>query len=344
MKKQYLFLIIMGLILIIIPYFINVFSVFRLVSLLIGIILLLLGLIINKKNKIMKIILYPILLISSVMFLDFVSSSIFKIIPIIAFSHKSSSKVSTYNSLFYRVYDCDGIITFDNNYEKTFICNPDSISITSINKFLENPKESYQDSKGKFVHLEGKINTIVGNSSLTLNGYDENIELNGYVVFDEEKKVIVNGLEINPADYHIYDFIEVVGLVDSYKETDEETIIYLIDAVVIKSNIYSKYELLVNNITSREKTKIDEKMYYLGIQGIFYKYDENNIYEIDYLLLDKRETLENLIGDISPSLIEDVHRLYELENYNIVVCENDDIIFANKDITKLKNVCDKEEN
>ncbi|MBE6147939.1 MAG: hypothetical protein E7167_00290 [Firmicutes bacterium] len=342
MKKKYIILTILGLIFIIVPYFINIFSVLRLISLSMGIILFLLGVIIGKKKKIVRIILYPIATIMSVLAFDFIFASVLRGIPVVAFSHESSQKVNTYNSLFYRVYDCDNVLTFDNNYEKAFLCNPDSIETTPINKFLENPKESYKDNKGKFVHLQGKINTIVGNSSLTLNAYDEKIELNGYVVFDEEKKVIIEGLDINPADYHIYDIIQVVGLVSSYKKTETETTIYLTDAVVIKSDLYNKYELIVNNITSREKTKIDEKFYYLGIQGIFYKYDENNIYEIDYLLLDKRETLENLVGNITPSMIEDVHRLYELENYNIVVCENEDIIFANKDITKLKNVCEEE--
>ena len=344
MKKYYIILIVMGLILIILPYCINFFSIFRLISLLIGIVVLFVGLIIYKPKKTLRVVVYPIVIFGLILVWDFIVASALKGIPVIAFFHESSPKVRTYNSLFYRVYDCDNIKTFDGNYMKKFICNPESIDITPINKFLENPKESYKDSKGKFVRLKGKINTIVGNSSLTLNAYDEKIELNGDVVFDEEKKVVINNLDINPADYHIYDVIEVIGLVDSFKESDDQTIIYLNDAVIIKSDLYTKYELLVNNINSREKIKKDEKLYYLGIQGIFYKYDENNIYEIDYLLLDKRENLENLIGDISPSELDEVHKLYELENYNIVVCENEDIIFANKDITKLQNVCETNEN
>lgn len=344
MKKQNLILIIIGFILIVIPFFIQIFSIFRLISLLLGIIVLLLGLILNKKNKLLRIIFYPVILISGLLLLDLFLAKMFSSVPVIAFAHESSSKVSTYNSLFFRVYDCDGVLTYDGNYNQDYLCNPSAIEKVSINKYLENPKESYKKTHGKFIHLEGKINTIVGNSSLTLNAYDEKVEINGYVVFDEEKKIIVEGLDIDPADYHVYDLASVVGLVDTYKETNEETIIYLTDAKVIKSDLYNEYSLMVNNISSREKEKIDEKLYYLGIQGIFYKYDENNIYEIDYLLLDKRETLENLIGKVTPSLIEDVHKLYELENYNLIICEDEDVIFANKDITNLKNVCDKEEN
>ncbi|MBQ6840976.1 MAG: hypothetical protein IJO63_02520 [Bacilli bacterium] len=344
MKKQNIILIIFGLVLILVPFFIKIYSVFRLISLLIGIILLLLGLIINQNKKILRVIFYPIIIIGGCLLLDYINSYLFKGIPVISFGYASSDKVSTYNSLFYRVYDCEDILTFDANYKRDYLCNKDAIELIGVNKYLENPKESYKDTKGKFVHLTGKISEIVGTSALKLSAYDEKIELNGYVVFDEGKKVYIEGLDINPADYRIYDFVEVVGLVSRYEEKDLKTIIYLTDAIVIKSDVYNEYELLVNNIDSKEKTKIDENVYYLGLQGIFYKYDENNIYEIDYMLSDKRVTLESLIGEITPSMIEDVHELYELESYNIVVCENKDIIFANKDITNLKKVCVSEEN
>jgi len=343
MKKSNVLLLIIGAILTIVPYFINIYNIFRLISLLLGIILVLLGLILNAKRKLLKIILYPIGLIALCFALDYVVCFTSNNIPIIAIAHKSSSKVITYDSLLYRVYDCEDVLTFDANYEKDYLCNGQAIKMISINKFLENPKESYKESKGKFVHLQGKINTIVGTSSLVLNTYDEKVELNGYVTFNTGKQVAIDDLDINPAEYYVYDLIEVIGLVSSYEEKDDVVVIHLSDAKVLKSDVYKEYELLVNNINDLEKTKVDEKLYYLGLQGIFYKYDENNIYEIDYLLLDKRETLENLVKDVTPSMIDDVHELFELESYNLIKCASGDIIFANKDITNLKNACDFED-
>jgi len=53
--------------------------------------------------------------------------------------------------------------------------------------------------------------------------------------------------------------------------------------------------------------------------------------------------LENLVKDVTPSMIDDVHELFELESYNLIKCASGDIIFANKDITNLKNACDFED-
>ena len=114
----------------------------------------------------------------------------------------------------------------------------------SVNKFLENPIESYNDYQGKFVRLKGKISTIVGNSSLSFNTYNENIELNGYVDFDENKKVVINDLKINPTEYYIYDFVEVIGLVSDYEKKQEQITVYLDDAIVIKSDLYDNYDII----------------------------------------------------------------------------------------------------
>ena len=61
MKKKKIFFIIIGLLLIIIPYFINVYSIYRLLSVLLGLILLEIGIIINKKNRVLLIVLLPII-------------------------------------------------------------------------------------------------------------------------------------------------------------------------------------------------------------------------------------------------------------------------------------------
>ena len=339
MKKVNILLIILGVIFLIVPYFINVYSLFRLLSILIGIIVLSLGLIIYLPEKVAKIIVIPLSLIVGAYLFDFFAVNLFNTYPIIAIKHKSSSKVETYNSLFYRVYSCDGVLTIDNNYTKEYLCSDGSVKKINVNKFLENPKESFKKSKNKFVHIEGKITTIVGTSSLTLSAYEDKIAVNGHVSFDGEKSVVIDSLNIDPTNYYVYDFIEVIGLVSSIKTVGDKTEIHLTNAKIIPSEIYDKYELVVNEIKDNTVTKTEEKYYYMGIQGIYYRYDENNIYELPYLLLDKRESIDNLVKNAT-LIEEEDYSYYDLNEYFLVKCKKDNIVFVNKNIKDLATACE----
>jgi hypothetical protein len=251
----------------------------------------------------------------------------------------SSTKVKTYKSLFYRVYDCDGELNIDNGYKKSCPCDKNYLPTINVNKILENPKESFKTYKNKFVHIEGKITTIVGTSSLGLSAYEDRIDLNGHVSFDNEKSVVIDGLDIDPADYYVYDFIEVIGIVRSLKTSDEKTEIHITDAKIIPSSIYDKYELIVNEINDRSVTKAYDKFYYMGLQGIYYRYDENNIYELFYLLMDKRESIDNLVKS-TEIVEEDGYSYYPLHDYTIVNCKKDNVVFVSKQINDLENACD----
>lgn len=343
MKKVNIFLIIIGFLLITVPFLINVYNLLRLLCLLIGIIVLSLGLIIHFPGKIIRIIIIPIFLIFSVCLFDFFVVNIFNTYPVIAFKHISSSKVITYNSLFYRVYSCNGTLTIDNNYRHNYLCDDKDLSIINVNKFLENPHESYKEYKNKFVHIEGKITMIVGDSGLSLASYDDKISLNGHVTFDHAKKIVVDNVKIDPSAYYVYDFIEVIGLVSSLKKVDDAIEIHLIDAKIIPSAIYNKYELIVNDIEDETITKTQEKYYYMGLQGIYYRYDENNIYELPYLLLDKRETIDNLVKNVTP-IEEEKYRYYNLKDFTLVQCPKDNIVFVSNNIKDLSKACNINKN
>ena len=339
MKKVNIILITIGLLFLTVPYFINVYSIFRLGVLLLGVIIFSLGLIINLPEKVAKIILVPLSLIIGIYLFDFFFVNLFNAYPIIAIKHVSSSKVQTYNSLFYRVYACDNNLIVDNGYKLKCPCDNNYLETINVNKLLENPKESFKTYKNKLIHIEGKITTIVGTSSLGLSAYEDKIALNGHVSFDNEKSVIIDGLEIDPADYYVYDFIEVIGIVTSIKTTSEKTEIHLSDAKIIPSSIYNNYELIVNEINDQTVTKAYDKFYYMGLQGIYYRYDENNIYELFYLLMDKRESIDNLVK--STELVEeDGYSYYPLKDYTIVKCKKDNIVLASKQITNLEHACE----
>lgn len=343
MKKSNIILIITGILLIIIPLLINYYSIFRLLSLLTGVIVILLGLIIHTKKKLIKIIFFPLIAMVFVYYIDFFNFLTFKTIPVISISYKSSSKVINYHSLFYQVYSCDGILTLDKGYKEAYLCKDEYLKTIPINQFMENPKTSFKKYNNKFVHLKGKINTIVGNTSLSLNTYGEEVSLNGYAEFDTGKKVVVEDLNLDPKNYYIYDIVEVIGKVSSYKEEKDVIYITLKKAKIIKSSLYDEYELVVNNNLKKDKEKAEDKIYYLGISSIYYKYDENNIYELDYLLLDKREFIDNLIKDVLPVEDEEGSKLYELPEYKLMVCKNENIIFINSAINKYNNICETKE-
>ena len=325
----------------IIPYFIHVFSFYRLISLILGLILLITGLCLKSKSLVYKIPLYLVLLLITLLSLDFISCKLFKGIPIISFKVESAEGVVNYNSLFFRIYSCDNNYTID-SYDKNYLCSEDALPVIPINKFLENPLESFQKYHHKFVKLEGKIGSITGTSSITLNAYTSAEEVkNGYVTFDLEKGVKAEELNIDPTKYYNYDYVDIIGLVESIDK--EKNIIYLKDAIVSDNHIYDSYEVIVNNINSYDAVKSGD-IYYLGISSIFYKYREDILYELDYLLSDKRESINNLIKDAKEEIINDNDKLYKLEDYQIILCNNQNTLFVNKDINNYNDICNISEN
>ena len=107
MKKKILFAI--SFLLIIIPFFINIYNLLRMVSLLCGIILFA-YLISNSKKINVFMIIYTILILISTYSIDYLLSCLYVRIPIYSIENKSNEYVSTYNSILYRVYNCNGII------------------------------------------------------------------------------------------------------------------------------------------------------------------------------------------------------------------------------------------
>lgn len=344
MKKRNIFILVVGIILLIIPFIINRYSIFRLISLLMGILLISLAFAMTiRHNKIIKIIIFPFVLMLAMYFLDYEVLSLFNRVPIIALREKSSSKMSAYNSLGYRVYSCSNGLTIDENYHMDYACLTSDIDTLNINKFLSNSLENYQKYQNKFVHIEGKINTIIGSSSLYLNYYEEDeTTANGFVKFSEDKKLVVDNLDIDPKDFYIYDYVEVIGNVYNYVNDEDGVEIHLKDAKVIKSDIYNNYEISVINNSNKDLIEKGEKIYYLGIEEIYYKYTPDVNYELSYLLNDNREKIANLIKNIEPKIVNEEDNLYTLDEYKIIECSNKKYIILNKNITNYNNICNFE--
>ena len=295
------------------------------------------------------IILSPLVLLTLTYGIDTLLISKASRIPIYAYGIKSGNHIKTYNSFFYRMYDCNGNLTLDYGYKKNFVCDPNLLTPIDINDLLNEPTDSFQDYHHRFVRVHGKISKISGVESLELALYTKtNNSLNGFVSFNLNYKILVNTKE-ELSKYRIYDFIDVVGRVDSLTTKDGVTTITLQDTVLIPSNIYDEYSFeVVNNENAVLTNLVKEKdYYYYGISSLNIKYEMDNIYELAYLLTDNRLTWNDLITNNTYEVLknnedEELAKKYSFEKYNLLDCANGKKIVANKNLSIDQETCNLE--
>ena len=348
MKKSIIILLIIGLICLIIPFCISSYSLIRLIVLGIGIFLITLSLIFFKRKNLFLIILTPIILICLSYAVDTFLFYQFSRIPVFIYEAKSNDIISTYNSFFYRIFNCEGKLILDYGYQKNYVCNNTALETIDINTFLSNINNTYKNYKNKFVKISGKISKISGSEIIELSSYTpSSTSLNGYVNFDNDYIVHAKTSELL-SKYRIYDNITIIGRVENKKQENNQTIINLIDVVLIPSDIYQSFTYeIVNDAEANLISLVSEQNYYLyGIKSLNVKYATDAIYEISYLISDSRIALDDIIKGINAYNIYDAEdklaaKTYELEKFNVLVCQNDKKIFANKNIPLNSGVCTK---
>ena len=136
MKKLKLLIIFIGIIFIALPYFFNTYSIFRILSSILGIIIITLSLVYKQKRICIKLPIFIIVSFLAVSILDYIMYQSIEIIPVLVWQKESSPKVRTYNSFTYRIYDCDGDFIFDSGYKNVYSCDESFLDVVSINKFL----------------------------------------------------------------------------------------------------------------------------------------------------------------------------------------------------------------
>ena len=136
MKNKNIIILIVSLILIIVPFFINVYTILKLISFVVGIMLLDIYFIMRKKMNLFWLIYLPILLLVFTYSLDYIKTYVFDVSPIYILENKINKDVSVYNSLFYRVYKCENEYIFDNEYQMNFACNTKLMEDMDINTLL----------------------------------------------------------------------------------------------------------------------------------------------------------------------------------------------------------------
>ena len=332
MKKRLIVLLGLGLTLMIVPFLINIYSIFRIISLMLGIILITVSLCLKKKRNIFYIILVPLIMLVFSYGIDTLLFYTLKRVPVFSYAIKSSEKVKTYNSFFYRVFDCNGKLTLDYGYTKNYVCSNDYLDPININGFMQDAEESFKKYHHKFVHIYGKISKITGNENIELASFTRSDDmLNGYVNFNLDNILVVNTNE-NLSKYRIYDYIDVYGKVSEYKNGK----IILTNTKLVASNIYNTYsfEIITNDDNKISNLVKEQNYYYYGITSVNVKYDGDNIYELSYLLTDGRFDLEKLVKNAEFEVLKDaedveVAKKYKLEKFNLVECTNNKKIIVN---------------
>ena len=346
MKKRSIILIILGVILLIVPFCLTEYSFIRIFLLALGIFLITLSLVFVKKRNIFLIVITPLILICLSYAIDTFIFYQFNRIPVFVYEIKSSSKMSTYNSFFYRIFDCNGNLNLDYGYLSDYVCSESDLETIDINTFLSEPDKTYDEYKNKFVKLNGKISKISGNTSIELSSFTTTDgALNGYVNFNANYVIRAN-VDEELSTYRIYDYITVIGRVDSETIEGNVTVINLEDTLLIPSDAYEEYSYEIVNSSEEELLSLESTQnYYLyGISSLTVKYSNSDIYELSYLITDSRFNLDTIIGNVSGTNMYDEEeilqaKVYELEKFNVMVCENDKKIIANQNFDLSFNLC-----
>ena len=332
MRNKKIFLVI-SLLLIIIPFFINYYSIIRFLSVFLGIIILSFYLFDIKKNKILMLLF--IMSIHLFCFsIDYVKTYTLKLQPIYAIKVTTNEDVDCLFNPLYRAFICNNDFYFDNLYNHKFMCHVDLLKDFSVNEFLvqENRLVNYQK---KFVKLTGKISKITGTSSIELKGYtNADAKVNGYVKFIDKFKITLLLDDHTIDNYEVYDYIKFVGLV---KEVDLENYEIIISDVIILDSLYELYDISVieSRVCNNKLLKLSANIYLYCLDNIYldYKIDK---YELSYALSSGKILLNDLI-----SLgVEDTYnnyKVYKLNDLLITNCNDKYIISANKD--NYKDLC-----
>ncbi len=321
-----------------IPFFFNTFHYLRMVSIGIGLFLLLFTFYVEKKN-LLKLIFFTFFLLIFLYGLDFIKVYYGHSQPIFALSNTSNSNFSTYNSFFYRLYNCNGNSIFDFMYQKNYVCDF-RLEERDINAFLSN--ENYKKEKNHFVTIKGKVSEIIGNTSLSLQAYEqEENHLVGELTFLKNKTVKVmnnhNDLKLY-GQYEIYDTVYITARIDEI--TNDE--ILLEDAWIVKAQNFDQFTIQTiesknckNEIKEISNTT-DYHYYSTCLEDIYVHYDEDTIYDIILALETKKLTLEKWIYDVQYDENE-ISQLYKFPKYRLLKCKENNKILIGTSKLNLKN-------
>lgn len=345
MNKKSVVLKIIGIGFILVPFCINVYSIFRFISVLLGIVLLSIGLLLFQKKKGFKILILPILFFVLIYGLDYASVYFLGRIPILAYESVTNDTFSTFDSLLYRIYNCNGDKILDTFYQKNYVCDFTLDSI-DINALLNNDTKNYQKYHSKFITVKGKISEVFGNDYLMLQAYEQqNNNLAGQLTFNKN-----SGLKIsnNHGDLKFYNYYEIYDnvLVTGKIVKKENNTMMMQDAKIEIINNFDTFTVeTIENKTCKNETKkltsVAGYNYYSEcLDKIYVNFGYDTIYDIILALETQKLTFDKWTKDVKKEENEE-KELYKFDNYNLLNCKNSNtILIGNKKLKLSSKFCE----
>lgn len=347
MKKKSYLLKGIGCLLLCIPFLIHQYSLLRLMSVLLGILFLCVSFLLFSKKNIIKLLFYPLLFLCFSYGIDYVCVSLGNRIPIFAYQNRTEdASIFTYDSVFYRVYNCQEKRIFDFLYQQNYICDT-SMEPKEINAFLTNGANNYQKYRYKFVTIKGKVSEVFGNDYLLLQTYEQKENnLVGQLTFNKNSTIKIENNHKNLKfynNYEIYDNILVTGRIVK----KEDTTLIMHDAKIEIINDFDHFT--INTIEEKKCTHRIKKLTTIGdytfysdcMNEIFVKYDENTIYDVILALETKKLTFDKWVKNIKKEE-NDEKELYLYSQYNLLKCKNTNtIVIGNKKMKLSSKICEE---
>lgn len=345
--KGRLFLVTLSLLLIIVPFWMRDWQFMRLILALTGLILLTFVLFFKKKKNIFKITFVFLSFFLELFLVDYLLVSFMDMPPILALKITSSNNMSNYDGIFYRTYNCNENQILDHFYREPYLCTP-NLDQVSVNYLANSILTNFSSFSQKFFNIQGKISSIQGTNILELQGYEQTSDnLNGRVLFHNTITIQADfGSRYDLSNYKVYDMVNVIGRISHKKKVGDTTYIYLKDAILLENDLYETYELdyseenICDNSVKLISATNEYNFYSTCLKDMYIRYDNENIYELSYVLTDRRMTLEKMTSNMH-KVTDEVLTLYEGNDLNILKCQTNNVIIGTKDLNLTSKICEQ---
>ncbi|MBR1417064.1 MAG: hypothetical protein IJ572_04530 [Bacilli bacterium] len=323
-NKRFISLII-GIILLVIALFMNSFNLLRAILCLLSIILLTYSNQLERTNKRLFSILFVIIFSLFVISLDYLFVAYFKKTPILTYNIVSSEYGTVYNAIGYRVWKCsDKSFKVDPLYKLGYYCEKESMSSENINNVLSTIINNFDQYKGSYVKIIGRVSNVIDNTKFYMQSYKEEDNM---IKFDETNKLYV---EFNYANNSVLNLetnaiVTVVGKIDRKVGND----IFMIDSTFNKETTSS------GDVTFGAESNIyceyDKELWFQTSDNIYYKscIDDVNItigsnqYNLQNAMRNNLITLQEIedesLGYQKQS--KDDSTMYNFKDFKILVCD-----------------------
>lgn len=356
-NKLRIYSLLLGIILLSSSYILNQYNILRVIIFFLSIILLTFSFVIEREQKKLFTFIYLIIFLEIALVGDYLVVKTFKKIPVITFNNIISNKVNVYNSIGYRVWQCDNTkqeYIIDNLYKMGYFCNSDDVNASDINTFLPEVVNNFDNYSNTFVKINGRISYISGSEYFEMQSYTKNsTSTNNQVNFAKNitLRVYFNELEQELSNFKIYDSVEIIGRIKELKKEHEEYIITMSDTSFIKTNNNNEFTIILNPKDTCEYDKtllttIDNTSIYTAcISSIFVKFQSSENYDLSYALENKKITINMLLSKANDfkKVTENNNTLFSYDKFNILECDpnkTQELIIGTKSLNNYSPYCD----